>query len=62
MENKHEILKRVNDADAKHKQLKQEVYNLLEQLKVLENEINNKLAEIDQVETEYVNLMGKLME
>ena len=62
VEGKHDILKKVNDADAKHKELKQEVYVLLEQLASLEKIINDKLIEIDSIEKEYVNLMSKLME
>lgn len=59
---KHDILKRINDADLKHKHLKQEILDILDQIKILENDINNKLAEIDILEREYVDLMGKLME
>lgn len=59
---KHDILKKINDADIKHKQLKQEVLDMLDQIKVLEEAINNKLEEIDILERDYVGLMGKLME
>lgn len=61
MEGKHHILKQINDADQRHKQLKQEVFDLLDQIKSLEESVNSKLAEIDSIEQEYVELISKLM-
>lgn len=59
---KHEILKNINDLDLKHKQLKQEVFELLDQIKTLEDLVNKKLIEIDDIEKNYVDLMTKLVE
>lgn len=61
MEGKHHILKQINDADQRHKQLKQEVFDLLDQIKSLEESVNSKLTEIDSIEQEYVELISKLM-
>ena len=60
-ENKYDILKRVNDITSKHDELKSEIINILDEINHLEENVNKKIEELDVLEKEYVDLVGKLV-
>ena len=55
-----QLLALINDAKKDQEQKKAEILTLLDEIKVVENNINKGLDELSSIETRYVKLMEEL--
>lgn len=55
-----ELLKLINDAKNKHESLKQEIINHTLEIDNLEETINKKIEQLDEIEKQYVQLIEEM--
>lgn len=55
-----DIVKKINDLKSKHETLKNEVINDLNEIKLYEIRVNEKIKILDNIEKEYIELVEKI--